>query len=164
MGQTAKSLQSKSKQTSVKQETAKQTNNEQTKKSLPSKKKPLQKESLKSDQEPVKRKEKPEKLTEEQILELEALFIESPESNLAGFPQAMKYTSLAAAWQVDRSPSPANVFGNNFHFSIQSQFQITDIIKGCWCSTGSTKGEMIKLKRKWRRRRRRKRKGRIEQR
>ena len=94
-------LQSNTKQpklaASLHQETLKQTNNEQLKKkkSLPSNN-PAEKA--------VKRKEKLEKLTEEQILELEAVFIESPESNLSGFPEAMKYRSLAAAWGVDRLP------------------------------------------------------------
>ena len=69
-------------------------------KSLPPNKKPVQKETSIPDKE--KRKEKLEKLTEEQISELEVVFTENPETDSDGFPESMKYTSLAESWDLDR--------------------------------------------------------------
>ena len=66
--------------------------------SLPSNKKPVQKETSIPDKE----KRKLEKLTEEQISELEVVFTENPESDSDGFPESMKYTSLAESWDIDR--------------------------------------------------------------
>ena len=66
-------------------------------KSLPPNKKPVQRETSIPDKQ--KRKEK---LTEEQISELEVVFTENPETDSDGFPESMKYASLAESWDIDR--------------------------------------------------------------
>ena len=93
-----KSLESNAEQTKL-AASVKDANKKKTK-SLPPNKKPVQKETSIPDKQ--KRKEKLEKLTEEQISELEVVFTENPESDSDGFPESRKYASLAASWDLDR--------------------------------------------------------------
>ena len=93
-----KSLESNAEQTKL-AASVKEANKKKTfaTRSLPSNKKPVQKETSIPDKQ--KRKEK---LTEEQISELEVVFTENPEIDSDGFPESTKYTSLAASWDLDR--------------------------------------------------------------
>ena len=93
-----KSLESNAEQTKL-AASVKEANKKKTfaTKSLPPNKKPVQRETSIPDKQ--KRKEK---LTEEQISELEVVFTENPESDSDGFPESTKYTSLAASWDLDR--------------------------------------------------------------
>ena len=93
-----KSLESNAEQTKL-AASVKEANKKKTfaTKSLPPNKKPVQRETSIPDKQ--KRKEK---LTEEQISELEVVFTENPESDSDGCPESTKYTSLAESWDLDR--------------------------------------------------------------